>query len=138
MPKVNLRHAHPMFYVSVLGDLLVWWGAGATLLLGPDEWVASPAFDAAKVYAPMRAWGALLVAVGVMLAYGVGRTWRWARYSMQVGVVAVAALSVGFIVAVAQGKNAGAFGLWFLLAFGTSLLAQLGEPPSNPASARRP
>lgn len=137
MPSVDLRHAHPMFFVSIVSDLVVWLGAGLAVLLGPDIWVSSSSFDPMRDFMPMRAWGGVFVALGVMLLYGVRYSWRWARRSMQLGAIVVALFAASFVVLAFQDKNTGITGIAFWLAYGINLLAQTGEPPTNPASVRR-
>lgn len=135
MPRGDLRHAHPMFFVSIVADLVTWFGVGLVLAVGPADWSSSTAFGPLRSFAPTRAFGLVFLALGAMLVYGVARSWRWAKRSMILGAGLIFGFAAAFIAALIQHKNAGVTGIFLWTSFGINLLAQTGEPPRNPASA---
>lgn len=139
MPFIRLHRTHPNFFLVLCGEVVAAATVGISWIADPARWAGSDAFGPARDVSPwegMRFWGVGFLLVASMIVAGLVGTWRWVQRGLILGAVLWMLGATAFMVALLQGRSVGSSGPAWWLVLAIQAIAQVGEPPSNPARGR--
>lgn len=136
--RLWLWRSHPQFFVSFAVTALLHLGMGTLALINSESQSKVPALVRAHAIAPPHTWGVVFVVTGLVLAVGLfQRTWFMARAGLIAGFVVCLTRFAAIAGAAVDGRLGAITGVFPWLFIAGVHLAQLGEPPENPATRRQ-
>lgn len=108
----------------------VWLAMGLGHLLGPAVWRSSKSYEVIAAILPLRVWGAVFVAIGLVQALSItmGRRHPWRHLGFVIGAAVAAAWATSFVAAALVQRLTGVGGpaLYGFLAF--AQIVESGPP----------
>lgn len=131
----KLRKNHINFLITILGDLVVYFGVGIGWLFGPKSWHSGQSLTFAAHIVPIPVLGALMIILGIVMIVGLLLPyWCVIKYTLCAGTTIFSYCAIMFIIALFAISSAGIAGPFLWGAFAIHQIAQSGEPPDNPAT----
>jgi hypothetical protein len=136
--RLWLWHSHPQFFISFAATALFHLGMGALALINPESASVVPALERAHRIAPPHTWGWAFLITGAICLLGLFQnSWTLARAGLVMGFVICVVRFAAITAAAFDGAVGAITGVFPWLFIAGVHMAEMGEPPQNPATARR-